>query len=87
LLAEGALSKAEIIGHGIVSWWGEVRVRPGSVSAGGFAADGLVVQDELVLTLNAPGVQTHAFPFRQAVPIRLTTDLPGTNDAVLVTRV
>jgi hypothetical protein len=87
LLAEGALGKAEIIGHGVVSWWGEVRLRPGSVSAGGFAADGLVVQDDLVLTLNAPGVQTHAFPFRQAVPIRLTTDLPGTSDAVLVTRV
>jgi hypothetical protein len=86
LLAEGALGKAEN-GHGTVSWWGEVRVRPGSVSAGGFAADGLVVQDELVLTLNAPGVQTHAFPFRQAVPIRLTTDLPGTSDAELVTRV
>jgi hypothetical protein len=85
-IADGALGKAEI-GHGIVSWWGEVRVRPGSVSAGGFAADGLVVQDELVLTLNAPGVQTHAFPFRQAVPIRLTTDLPGTSEAELVTRV
>jgi hypothetical protein len=86
LIAEGALGKAEI-GHGIVSWWGEVRVRPGSVSAGGFTADGLVVQDELVVTLNAPGVQTHAFPFRQAVPIRLTTDLPGTSDAELVTKV
>lgn len=86
LIAVGALGKAEI-GHGIVSWWGEVRVRPGSVSAGGFTADGLVVQDELVVTLNAPGVQTHAFPFRQAVPIRLTTDLPGTSDAELVTRV
>ena len=85
-LAEGSLGKAEI-GHGIVSWWGEMRVRPGSVSAGGFETDGLVVQDELVLTLNAPGVQTHAFPFRQVVPIRLTTDLPGTSDAVLVTRV
>lgn len=86
LLAEGSLGKAEI-GHGIVSWRGEMRVRPGSVSAGGFEADGLVVQDELVLTLNAPGVQTHAFPFRQAVPIRLTTDLPGTSEAVLITRV
>jgi hypothetical protein len=86
LLGEGALGKAEI-GHGTVSWWGEVRVRPGSVSAGGFDADGLVVQDDLVLTLNAPGVQTHAFPFRQAVPIRLTTDLPGTSEAVLVTKV
>jgi len=85
-LAEGALGKAEI-GHGMISWWGEVRVRPGSVSAGGFDADGLVVRDELVLTLNARGVQTHAFPFRQAVPIRLTTDLPGTSEAVLVTRV
>jgi len=86
MLAEGSLGKAEI-GHGIVSWWGEMRVRPGSVSAGSFEADGLVVQDELVLTLNAPRVQTHAFPFRQAVPIRLTTDLPGTSEAVLVTRV
>jgi hypothetical protein len=62
-----------------------VRIRPGSVNAGGFDADGLVVQDELVLTLNAPGVQTHVFPFRQAVPIRLTTDLAGTSEAVLVT--
>jgi hypothetical protein len=86
LLAEGALGKAEI-GHGTVSWWGEMRVRPGSVSAGGFDADGLVVQDDLVLTLNAPGVQTHAFPFKQAVPIRLTTDLAGTSEAVLVTKV
>ena len=86
LLAEGILGKAEI-GHGIISWSGEVRVRPGSVSAGGFDADGLVVQDDLVLTLNAPGVQTHAFPFRQVVPIRLTTDLPGTKEAVIVTRV
>jgi hypothetical protein len=85
-LAEGTLGKAEI-GPGIVTWWGEMRVRPGSVSAGGFDADGLVVQDDLVLTLNAPGVQTHAFPFRQAVPIRLTTDLPGTSEAVLVTKV
>jgi hypothetical protein len=85
-LGEGALGKAEM-SHGMVSWWGEVRVRPGSVSAGGFDADGLVVRDELVLTLNAPGVQTHAFPFRQVVPIRLTTDLPGTSEAVLVTRV
>jgi len=85
-LADGILSKAEV-GHGIVSWWGEVRVRPGSVSAGGFDADGLVVQDDLVLTLDAPGIHTHAFPFRQAVPIRLTTDLPGTREAVPVTRV
>lgn len=85
-LAEGTLGKAEI-GHGIVSWWGEMRVRPGTVSAGGFEADGLVVQDELVLALNAPGVQTHAFPFRQTVPIRLTTDLPETSEAVLVTKV
>jgi len=53
LLAEGMLGKAEI-GHGIVSWPG---VLPGSVSAGGFEADKLVVQDDLVLTLNAPGVQ------------------------------
>jgi len=86
LLAEGPLGKVEI-GHGVVSWWGEIRVRPGGVSAGGFEADGLVVQDELVLTLNAPGVQTHAFPFKQTVPIRLTTDLPGTSEAVLVTKV
>jgi len=86
LLAEGVLGKAEI-GHGMVGLWGEMRVRPGSVSAGGFNADGLVVRDELVLTLNAPDVQTHAFPFRQAVPIRLTTDLPGTSEAVLVTKV
>jgi hypothetical protein len=86
LLAEGSLGKAEI-GHGVVSWWGEMRVRPGSVSAGGFEADGLVVQDELVLTLNAPGVQTHTFPFTQTVPIRLTTDLPGTSEAVIVTKV
>lgn len=86
LLAHGMLGRAEI-GHGIVSWLGEVRVPPGSVSAGGFETDGLVVQDNLVLTLNAPSVQTHAFPFRQAVPIRLTTDVPGTSEAVLVTRV
>ena len=86
LLAEGALGKAEI-GHGIISWWGEVRVQPGSVSAGGFVSDGLVVRDDLMVTLNAPGVQTHAFPFRQVVPIRLTTDLAGTSDAELVTRV
>jgi hypothetical protein len=85
-LAEGTLGKA-VVGPGIVSWCGEMRLRPGSVSAGGFDADGLVVQDDLVLTLNAPGVQTHAFPFRQAVPIRLTTDLPGTSEAVLVTKV
>jgi hypothetical protein len=86
LLAEGVLSKSEI-GHGTISWWGEVRVRPGLVSTGGFDADGLVVQDDLVVTLNVPGVHTHAFPFRQVVPIRLTTDLPGTSEAVPITKV
>jgi hypothetical protein len=85
-LAEGTLGKAKI-GHGTVSWWGEVRVPPGSRSTGGFDTDGLVVQDDLVLTLNAPGIHTHAFPFRQVVPIRLTTDLAGTSDAVPVTHV
>ena len=84
LLGEGLLSPAET-GRGIVSWWGEVRVRPGRVSTGGFEADGLVVQDDLVLTLNVLGVDTHAFPFRQVVPIRLTTDLPGSIEAVPVT--
>jgi hypothetical protein len=86
LLAEGVLSEGET-GHGTVSWWGEVRVRPGRVSAGGFDAGGLVVQDDLVLTLNVPDMHTHAFPFRQAVPMRLTTDLPGTSEAVPVTKV
>jgi hypothetical protein len=84
LLGEGLLSPAET-GRDIVSWWGEVRVRPGRVSTGGFEADGLVVQDDLVLTLNVPGVRTHSFPFRQVVPIRLTTDLPGAIEAVPVT--
>jgi hypothetical protein len=55
------------------------------VSTGGFDVDGLVVQDDLVLMLNVPGIHTHAFPFRQVVPIRLTTDLPGTIEAVPVT--
>lgn len=86
LLAEGVLGEAEI-GHNIVSWWGEVRVRPGSVSTGGFDADGLIVQDDLVLTLNMPGVHTHILPCRHVVPIRLTTDLPGTSEAVPVTKV
>ena len=86
LLAEGVLGEAEI-GHNMVSWWGEVRVRPGHVSTGGFDADGLIVQDDLVLTLNMPGVHSHTFPFRQVVPIRLTTDMPGTSEAVPVARV
>lgn len=86
LLAEGVLCKAEI-NQGSVSWWGGVRVphHGGAASAGGFVADRLVVRDVLVLTLNPPNMHTHAFPFKQAVPMRLTTDSPETNEAVSVT--
>jgi len=85
-LAEGLLSQP-VAGQDSVSWWGQLRVPLHLASPGGFVADRLVVQDVLVLTLNVPGMHTHSFPFKQAVPIRLTTDLPGTSDALPVTEV
>ncbi|KAH9959785.1 hypothetical protein BC827DRAFT_439199 [Russula dissimulans] len=86
VLGEGVLSQPEI-GQDSISWWGEVRVELDRAIPGGFVSERLVVQDVLVLTLNVPGMQTHVFPFRQLVPIRLTTDLPGTNGAVAITEV
>jgi len=86
ILGEGVMSKPEI-GQDCISWWGEVRVQLDRAIPGGFVSDRLVVQDVFVLTLNVPGMQTHVFPFRQVVPIRLTTDLPGTNGAVSITEV
>jgi len=86
ILAEGLLSQPEL-GQDSVSWWGQLCAPLGLASPGGFVADRLVVQDALVLTLNVPGMHTHVFPFRQVVPIRLTTDLPGTSDALPVTEV
>jgi len=85
-LAEGLLSQA-VVGQDSVSWWGQLRVPLDLASPGGFVADRLVVQDVLVLTLNVPGMHTHSFPFKQAVPMRLTTDSPGTSDALPVTEV
>jgi len=85
-LAEALLSQA-MVSQDSVSWWGQLRVPPGLAGPGGFVADRLVVQDVLVLTLNVPGMHTHSFPFKQAVPMRLTTDLAGTSDALPVTQV
>jgi len=85
ILGEGVLSKPEI-GQDCISWWGEVRVQLNRAIPGGFVSDRLVVQDVFMLTLNVP-MQTHVFPFRQVVPIRLTTDLHGTNGAVTITEV
>ncbi|KAI9507616.1 hypothetical protein F5148DRAFT_1307148 [Russula earlei] len=86
VIGEGILSNPEI-GQETVSWRGEVRVHLDRAMPGGFITDRLVVQDVLVLTLNAPTVHTHAFPFRQVVPMRLTTDLPGTSGAAVITGV
>jgi len=87
ILAEALLSTPEL-GQDSVSWWGQLCVPLGLASPGGFVADRLAVQDVLVLTLNAPSMtNSHMFPFRQAVPIRLTTDLPGASDALPVTEV
>jgi hypothetical protein len=86
LLAEGMLGQAEV-GQDSVSWRGQFCVPLGLASPGGFVADRLVVQDQLVLTLNLPNMNTHLFPFKQVVPMRLTTDLPGTSDALPVTDV
>ncbi|KAI0301224.1 hypothetical protein B0F90DRAFT_1720487 [Multifurca ochricompacta] len=85
-LAEGGLNKVDH-GPGWIGWWGEIHVLPDRVGPGGFVADRLVVQDELVVTLNLSGIHTHTFPFRQVVPIRLTTDLAGTSEALQVTEV
>ena len=85
-LAEGLLSQPEV-GQDSVSWWGQLRVPLDLASPGGFVANRLVVQDVFVLTLNVPGMHTHSFPFKQVVPMRLTTDLPGTSDALPVTEV
>jgi hypothetical protein len=86
VLTEGLLSPPEV-GQDSVSWWGQLRVPPDVAGAGGFVTDRLVVEDLLVLTLNVPGMNTHVFPFRQVVPMRLTTDLAGTSDALPVTEV
>jgi hypothetical protein len=86
ILAQGTLSKLER-GEGWVGWWGEVCVPLVRVGWGGFVSDRLVVQDELVLTLDVPDMPTHALPFRQVVPIRLTTDLAETSAAMRVTEV
>ncbi len=86
ILAEALLSQA-MVGQDSVSWWGQFRVPLGLAGPGGFVADRLVVQDMLVLTLNVPGMHTHSFPFKQTVPMRLTTDLSGTSDALLVSQV
>jgi hypothetical protein len=84
-LAEALLSQP-MVSQDSISWWGQLRVPLGLAGPGGFVADRLVVQDLLVLTLNVPGMHTHSFPFRQTVPMRLTTDLAG-SDALPVTQV
>ena len=86
VLSDGVLSKAEV-GQGSISWWGELRVSLDRANAGGFTANRLIVQDVLVLTLDVPSLHSHAFPFKQVVRMRLTTDLPGTSGAVPVTEV
>jgi len=87
ILAEALLSQPEL-GQDSVSWWGQLCVPLGLASPGGFVADRLAVQDALVLTLNVPGMMnTHVLPFKQVVPIRFTTDLPGASDALPVTEV
>jgi hypothetical protein len=86
VLAEATLTKPER-GEGWVGWWGEVRVPLDRVGGGGFVSDRLRVQDELVLTLDVPSMPTHTLPFKQVVPIRLTTDLAETSAAVRVTEV
>jgi hypothetical protein len=86
VLSDGMLSKAEV-GQGSISWWGELRVPLDHANAGGFTANRLIVQDVLVLTLDIPSLHSHAFPFKQVVRMRLTTDLPGTSGAVSVTGV
>jgi len=86
VLSDGVLSKAEV-GQGSISWWGELRVSLDRANAGGFTANRLIVQDVLVLTLDVPSLHSHAFPFKQVVRMRLTTDLPGTSGAVSVTEV
>jgi hypothetical protein len=85
-LAEGLLSQP-MVSQDSVSWWGQLRVPPGLAGPGGFVAERLIVQDVFVLTLNVPGMHTHSFPFRQVVPMRLTTDLAGTSDALPITQV
>ncbi|KAA1469678.1 hypothetical protein DENSPDRAFT_636827 [Dentipellis sp. KUC8613] len=70
-LAEGLVFQAER-GPGWVSWWGEVSVPP-DVQCCGFMTDKLSVKDVLVLHVNAPAVHTHVLPFRQSVPLRLTS--------------
>jgi hypothetical protein len=85
-LAEGILDKPER-GEGWVGWRGEVSVPLDRVGGGGFVSDRLAVRDELVLTLDVPNMSTHALPFRQAVPIRLTTDSVGMSTAMRVTEV
>jgi len=84
-LVEALLSQP-MVSQDSISWWGQLRVPLGLAGPGGFVADRLVVQDLLVLTLNVPGMHTHSFPFKQAVPMRLTTDLAG-SDALPVTQV
>ena len=86
ILAEGMLNKPER-GEGWVGWRGEVSVPLDRVGGGGFVSDRLVVQDELMLTLDVPNMPTHTLPFRQAVPIRLTTDSVETSAAMRVTEV
>jgi hypothetical protein len=86
ILAEGTLNKPER-GEGWIGWRGEVCVPLDRVGGGGFVSDRVIVQDELVLTLDVPNMPTHVLPFRQAVPIRLTTDLAETSTAIRVTEV
>jgi hypothetical protein len=86
ILAEGTLNKPER-GEGWIGWRGEVCLPLDRVGGGGFDSDRVIVQDELVLTLDVPNMPSHVLPFRQAVPIRLTTDLAETSTAMCVTEV
>ena len=86
ILAEGLLSQPQL-GQDSVSWWGQLCAPLGLASPGGFIADRLAVHDALMLTLDVPGMHTHVLPFRQVVPVRLTTDLARTSDALPVTEV
>ncbi len=86
VLADGLLSHPEL-DQDSVSWWGQFRVPLNRAKPGGFITERLAVQDALVLTLNVPSMHTHEFPFRQVVPMRLTTDLAGTSDALAVTEI
>ncbi|KAI0027741.1 hypothetical protein K488DRAFT_60562 [Vararia minispora EC-137] len=57
---------------GKLNWGGFIDV-PDGVSCASFVADRLSVQDFLVVSVDVPGMRTHEFPFRQRIPMRLTS--------------